>query len=84
MDTNLFTQNLQDALTVTIIGMASVLIFLTIMIFAMNIMEKVMVYINKIFPPEVKEEPAKKDKKQSKDDEIAVAIAAVIAHQNKI
>ena len=82
MDTN-FMQNLQDALTVTIIGMASVLIFLTVLIFAMHLMEKLMVYINKIFPPEIKEEPSKKDKKQSTDEDIAVAIAAVVAHQSR-
>lgn len=84
MDTNLFMQNLQNAFTVTVIGMGAVLIFLIIMIFSMNLTEKIMVYINKIFPPEIKDESVKKDKKQSNDDEIAVVIAAVCAYQNKI
>lgn len=83
MDTNLFMQNLQNGLIVTVIGMLSVLVFLSIMIFAMGIMEKVVTYINKKFPAEVKEE-IKKDKKQSPgEEEIAVAIAAVLASQNR-
>lgn len=83
MDTNLFMQNLQNGLIVTVIGMLSVLVFLSIMIFAMGIMERVVAYINKKFPAEVKEE-IKKDKKQSSsEEEIAVAIAAVLASQNR-
>lgn len=80
MDTNLFMQNLQNGLTVTVIGMLSVLFFLSIMIFAMGLMEKIIVFINKKFPAEIKEEPNKKDKKQtSNDEEIAVIVAAIMA-----
>lgn len=83
MDTNLFMQNLQNGLIVTVIGMLSVLVFLSIMIFAMGIMERVVACINKKFPAEIKEE-IKKDKKQSSsEEEIAVAIAAVLASQNR-
>lgn len=83
MDTNLFMQNLQSALVVTVIGMLSVLIFLTIMIWAMHIMEKVISYINEIFPPETEKTASKRDTNKKSEEEIAVAIAAVIANENR-
>ena len=59
------------------IGMGFVLCFLCILIFSMMIMSRVVGYLNKIFP-EAAEEP-KKQIKSSNDEEIAVAIAAVVA-----
>ena len=75
--TDLVAQNLSTALTVTFIGMAVVLAFLTLMIFAMNITSGLILNVlNKYFPEEVKEEKAKTKKKPANnDDEIALAVA---------
>lgn len=72
MDT-IFAQNLTTGLTITLIGMASVLIFLTIMIFAIDITRRIIEYINKFFPEPI-EEPVKKKKQEKADDEIALAV----------
>ncbi len=81
--TEVAIQNFQTGMMITAIGMVSVLLFLTIMIYAMQIMEKVINFINEKFPEEVKEEP-KKVKTQSKDDEeIAVVIAAALNFGHK-
>ena len=61
----IFAQNLTTGLTITLIGMITVLTFLTIMIYAIDISKRIIEYINKFFP-EVKEEPVKK-KKQEKE-----------------
>lgn len=63
-----------------IIGMGTVFIFLTIMILAMNISEKIIGFINKYYPEE-KEADKKTNIKKSKilnDEEIALAIAVAI------
>ncbi len=84
MDTN-FLQNLQDALVITVIGMGSVLLFLGIMIWSMNGMKIVLDFINKLFPPEIQETSSIKDKRQvAQEEEIAIAIAAILARENKI
>ena len=64
-------------LTITFIGMAVVLAFLTLMIFVMNIASSLIINVlNKYFPEAVKEEPKKAKKKvTSNDDEIALAVA---------
>ena len=64
-------------ITITFIGMAVVLAFLTLMIFAMNITSSLIINVlNKYFPEAVKEEPKKAKKKQtSNDEEIALAVA---------
>jgi len=73
---------LADGAIITVVGMAIVFGFLTIMVFAMNITSGVIAYLNKKFPEAVKEEPVKKKKtSQSEDEAIAVAIAAAIKAQ---
>lgn len=66
-------------LTVTFIGMAVVLAFLTLMIFVMNITSSLIVNVlNKYFPEAIKEEPKKAKKKAASsksDEDVAVAIA---------
>ena len=64
-------------ITITFIGMAVVLAFLTLMIFVMNITSSFIINVlNKYFPEAVKEEPKKAKKKvTSSDDEIALAVA---------
>lgn len=70
---------LMEGLSVMCIGMGTVLVFLCILIFAMNIMSAVVAYLNKIFP-EVAAEPAgaKAKKTSSNDEEIAAAIVAAM------
>ncbi len=65
---------LQEGLIITIVGMGTVLIFLTILVFAMNIMSKTVSFISKFMPEEV-EAPVAVRKETNTDEEIAVAIA---------
>ncbi len=74
---------LKDGVFVMVIGMGTVFIFLTIMIFAMNINSKILQIVNKYFPEEIPEEK-KPRKNTSKDEEaIALAIACAFANANK-
>lgn len=68
---------LNTGLTITFIGMAVVLAFLTLMIFVMNITSGLIVNVlNKYFPEAEKVEPKKAKKKAvSNNDDIAVAVA---------
>lgn len=70
---------LMEGLSVMCVGMGTVLMFLCILIFAMNIMSSAVQYLNKIFP-EVVVEPAgaKVKKSSSNDEEIAAAIVAAM------
>lgn len=76
MDLMLF----KEGFIVMVIGMGTVFLFLTIMIWAMNLNEKVLKVINKYFPEEIPEikKPQKK-KSAGNDEEIALAIAAAVA-----
>ncbi len=65
---------LQEGLMVTIVGMGTVFMFLTLLVFAMMIMAKIMVYVNKIMPEET-QAPAVVRKENNNEDDIAVAIA---------
>lgn len=83
MNTELLMQNLQLSLTVTIVGMVIVMVFLTLMVFTTDITKKVVDWLNVKFPVEVPVD-AKQQKKQSgAEEEIAVAIASVLAYQHK-
>jgi len=64
-------------ITITFIGMAVVLAFLTLMIFVMNIASSFIINVlNKYFPEATKEEPKKAKKKAvSSDNEVALAVA---------
>ena len=73
---------LKEGAIVMVIGMGTVFFFLTIMIGAMNINEKVLKFIGKFFPEEVPEVKTAKKKVESNDDEIALAIACAI-HQGQ-
>ena len=65
---------LQEGLIITIVGMSTVLVFLTILVFAMHIMAKAIIFINKFLPKEV-EVPVAVKKETNIDEEVAVAIA---------
>ena len=76
---------LEDGLIVMIIGMGTVFIFLTIMIWAMDLNGRVLQIINKFFPEEVpvEKKTAKKNAQSDNDEEIALAIAGAMAAAGK-
>ncbi len=66
---------LENGLIVTIVGMGTVFMFLTLLVFAMSIMSKTVAWVGK-FMPEVQETPvAVSTKRASSDEDVAVAIA---------
>ena len=77
--------SLQTGLVITFIGMFVVMAFLAVLIYAMKLTSSLILYLNKFFPEEVKEEKTSKKKHQKSDDtEIAIAIAAAISAQANI
>ena len=72
--------NLENGLALLLIGMGFVLGFLTLMIFGMTLMSKIVGWLNKLFPETVEEVKSTVKKVSSNIDEaIAVAIAAIMA-----
>lgn len=65
---------LQEGLIITIVGMSTVLVFLTILVFVVDIVAKIMVFVNKFMPEEV-EVPVVAKKENNLEEEVAVAIA---------
>ena len=82
MDTDILVQNLQTGLTITFIGMAVVLLFLTLMIGVINVAGRLIQVLNKYFPEAQPQITAKK-KTEKNDDEIALAIALAHDFQNR-
>lgn len=75
--------NLENGLALLLIGMGTVLAFLTLLIIAMSVMSKVVGWLNKIFPEALEEVKSTAKKVASNVDEaIAVAIAAIMAKRN--
>lgn len=75
--------NLENGLALLLIGMGTVLAFLTLLIIAMSIMSKIVGWLNKIFPEAIEEVKSTAKKVTSNIDEaIAVAIAAIMAKRN--
>ena len=74
-----------DALLVMIIGMGTVFVLLTVMIWAMDFNGKVLKFVNKIWPEEVPEaaKPARRAAQTSDDEEVALAIACAMAKAGK-
>ena len=74
-----------DALLVMIIGMGTVFVFLTVMIWAMDLNGKVLQFVNKIWPEEVPEaaKPVRRAAQTSDDEEVALAIACAMAKAGK-
>ena len=65
----------ENGLIVTIVGMGTVFMFLTLLVFAMSIMSKTVAWVGK-FMPEVQETPVTvSTKRVSSDEDVAVAIA---------
>lgn len=75
---NISLELLQDGFTVLSVGFSIVFAFLVILIFAMSIMSKVVGFLNKIFPVALPAAAPSKQVSSSADEEIAVAIAAVL------
>lgn len=74
---------LDDGLVLLVIGMGFVLCFLALLIFAMQIMSKTVLWLNKLFPEAVEEITTKVKKAASNADEaIAIAIAAIRARRS--
>jgi oxaloacetate decarboxylase gamma subunit len=74
---------LENGLILLVMGMGFVLCFLTILIFSMMIMSKVVSWLNKIFPEAVEEvKTAAKKVSSNVDEAIAVAIAAIMAKRS--
>ena len=72
---------LKEGFFIMVIGMGTVFMFLTIMVYAMNICKKILDIVNKYFPEEGVNNGAncKNSKKKCNNDaEIALAIAAAI------
>ena len=70
---------LSEGGSMMLIGMGTVLMFLCVMIIAMNVMSWVVAKINQIFPePVVATAGVKKAVKVSDDSEVAIAIAAAM------
>lgn len=74
------TALLEEGLIAMCIGMGVVFTFLIVLIIAMHIMSKVVIWLNGIFPEKI-ETPAKGKKSDSgkEEEQIAVAIAAIMA-----
>ena len=79
MDLTLF----KEGFVVMVIGMGTVFVFLTIMIWVMNLNSYILKIVNKYFPEEIPaDKTVSKKKSSSNDEEIALAIAAAL-HQSK-
>ena len=65
-----------DGLIITIVGMGVVFTFLALLVVCMNLMAKVIDFVNKLCP-EVQTEPVKVHRSNDADDAVAVAIAMV-------
>lgn len=83
MNMELLMQNLQLSLTVTIVGMVIVMVFLTLMVFTTDITKKIVDWLNVKFPVEVPVDTKQQKKQSGAEEEIAVAIASVLAYQHK-
>ncbi len=75
--------SLEDGLALLAIGMGFVLAFLVLLIIGMNLMSKVVLWLNKLFPEAVEEvKTVAKKAAANVDEAIAVAIAAIMAKRS--
>ena len=68
---------LAEGLIIMLIGITFVMAFLCILVFSMSIMSKVVGYLNKIFPEEIKN--IEKTVKSVATDDEALAVALAVA-----
>lgn len=70
---------LEEGLVIMCTGMGVVFGFLIVLIFALIIMSKSVIWLNKLFPEVIPEQKSSKPKRQGKDEEeIAIAIAVAV------
>ena len=72
---------LQEGLVITIVGMSTVLVFLTILVFAMLLMARIVSFVSK-FMPEEAEAPVVVRNEANVNEEVAVAIAVAKMKMN--
>ena len=77
-------ENLSIGISLMVIGMSAVFVFLAIMIFAMNITNKIVSLINKYFPEPIPEEKNTRKKKSDDDAEIAIAITVAMRERTMV
>lgn len=73
---------LKEGFIVMVIGMGTVFVFLTIMIWTMNISSAILKFMAKFCPEQTLENTSAKKKKSTTEDEIALAVACAF-HQCK-
>lgn len=71
---------LEDGFFVMIIGMSTVFVFLTVMIWVMYLNGYILKFVNRYFPEETAEEKIKQ-RASVEDEEIALAIACASAQR---
>ena len=76
-----FAGNLQDGIIIMFIGMGVAFAFLTIMVFVMGWMSKLVIKLNEIFPEQVVEEKYTKKQVKNDDNDIALAIAVALSQR---
>ena len=79
MNMDLFMQNLNTGIVITLIGMIVVMMFLLVMTWVMDISGRVIMLINRFFPEEIPEPVNKKKVKKNTDEEAQIAISVAMA-----
>lgn len=70
---------ISEGITITLVGMGTVFSFLVLLVLAMLIMAKVVIWLNKVMPEQVAEVKAKPVRVENNDD---VAVAIAVAKMN--
>ena len=78
LDMTSVMQSITEGGVVMLVGMGIVFSFLTILVFAIMIMARVVAYIDKICPVAVAEVKSLKKKSTSDDAEVAIAIVRAL------
>lgn len=76
---DLFMQNLNTGIVITLIGMIVVMIFLLVLTWVVDISGRVIMLINRFFPEEIPEPVNKKKVKKNTDEEAQIAISVAMA-----
>ena len=79
MNMDLFMQNLNTGIVITLIGMIVVMIFLLVLTWVVGISGRVIMLINRFFPEEIPEPVNKKKVKKNTDEEAQIAISVAMA-----
>ena len=70
---------ISEGITIALVGMGTVFSFLVLLVLAMLIMAKVVIWLNKVMPEQVAEVKAKPVRVENNDD---VAVAIAVAKMN--